>query len=65
MKRELHRWYNVLEKMEGHDIQTTIAVIAVYSSNISSTKTGRKAIRMIDDADKFGGGRPGSHYVLY
>lgn len=59
------RWYNVPEKKGGDNIQIIIAVIAVYSSNISSTKTGRKAIRMIDDADKFGGGRPGSHYVLY
>lgn len=43
----------------------TLAVIAIYRSKISSTKTGRKAIRMIDDTDKFGGGRPGSYYVLY
>ena len=53
------------EKMGEDVIQTTIAVIAVYSSKISSTKMARKAIRMIDDADKFGGGSPGSHYVLY
>lgn len=64
MKRELHRWYNVPEKM-GDETQTTTAVIAVYSTNISSTKMGRKAIRVIDDADKFGDGRRGSHYVLY
>lgn len=44
--------------------QMTLVVVAINGSNISSTKTGRKVIRMIDDADNFGGGRPGSHYVL-
>lgn len=50
----------------GRDgIQTKLIVIAINGSNISSTQTGRKAVRMIDDADTFGGGKPGSHYVLY
>ena len=50
----------------GRDgIQSILIVVAINGSNISSTKTGRKAVRMIDDADPFGGGKPGSHYVLY
>ena len=40
-------------------------LLLFHSSNISPTKTGRKAIRMIDDADKSVGGRLGSHYILY
>lgn len=50
----------------GRDgIQTTLVVVAINGSNISSTQTGREAVRMIDDTDTFGGGKPGSHYVLY
>lgn len=50
----------------GRDgIQTTLLVVAINGSNISSTQTRREAVRMIDDADTFGGGKPGSHYVLY
>lgn len=46
----------------GRDgIQSILIVVAINGSNISSTQTGRKAVRMIDD----GGGKPGSHYVLY
>lgn len=52
------------EKMGGDGIQITLAVIAIHRSKTSSTKTGRKVIRMIDDTDKFGGGRPASYYVL-
>ena len=50
----------------GRDgIHTTLVVVAINGSNISSTQTRREAVRMIDDADTFGGGKPGSHYVLY
>lgn len=62
--KKFNYWYKVSEKMGEDGTQTTLVVVAINGSNISSTKTGRKVIRMIDDADNFGGGRPGSHYIL-
>lgn len=35
------------EKVEGYG---TLVVVAINSNNMSPTKTGRKSVRMIDDA---------------
>lgn len=65
MKKEENEWYEVPEKIGGDGIQMALVAVALNSGNVLSTETGRKAVRMTDDAGKFGGGNPGSHYVLH